>query len=438
MIRVRFAPSPTGHLHIGGVRTALFNFLYARSQSGRFFLRIEDTDRERSRIEYEKEILAALKWLALDWDGDVWRQSERLERYREVAAELLRTGRACEEKIDGKTAVKFKMPSQRTVFHDLVRGEVEFDASLFGDLVILKSDGYPTYQLACVVDDHDMEISHVIRGEDHLSNTPRQILIFEALGWQPPKYAHLPLILGADGAPLSKRHGAVSLDFYRAEGFLPEGILNYLALLGWGPADNEEFFRREDLIKKFTLKRINKAGTQFDPKKFEWINFQHMKRLSEAEYLEAMSAFHAERCRSFSPENWRKLVGLYRPRVKTLKGLADEADYFFREIDAYPQDIAEGFLRNRPLKAHLVAWLEKMEEMTGLDFKNPGQLEEYTRNIAQGWGIEAKDLIHPLRFALTGRTASPGLFELMSVLGRQTCLDRLKQFLRLPKITDKK
>ena len=239
MIRVRFAPSPTGYLHIGGVRTALFNYLYARNSGGKFLLRIEDTDRERSKPEFEKEILTSLEWLGLKWDEPFPRQSERLEKYRMMAAELVAKGLAYEEKGEGgKTAVKFKMPAQKAVVHDLVHGEMVFDTSLFDDLVIIKSDGYPTYHWACVIDDHEMEISHVIRGDDHVSNTPRQVMLFEALGWKPPKYAHLPLIMGADGTPLSKRHGAVSLTQFREEGYLPEGLINYLALLGWRTEGN--------------------------------------------------------------------------------------------------------------------------------------------------------------------------------------------------------
>ncbi|MBI3306303.1 MAG: glutamate--tRNA ligase [Candidatus Omnitrophica bacterium] len=427
-VKVRFAPSPTGHLHIGGVRTALFNFLYARSVGGKFFLRMEDTDRERSREEFAKEILESMAWLGLSSDGEVFYQSKRLARYQEAAEDLIKHGLAYEEKVDSKRAIKFKMPAARAVFHDLVHGEIQFDASLFGDLVILKSDGYPTYQLACVVDDHEMEITHVIRGDDHLSNTPRQLLLFEAFGWKPPKYGHLPLILGADGAPLSKRHGAVSLENYRAEGFLAEGLLNYLALLGWGPPDNQEFFSLQDLIKKFSLKKINKASTQFDSLKLEWLNAQHIKKLPEAEYLAKITDFHKDLAKKFSPEKWKIIALLYRSRIKTFKDLTEEAAYCFSDIENYSEPMYDDFLNNRSLRAHLNAWLDRAGEFTGFD--RPDEVEKMTRDAAQGWGIEARDLIHPLRFALTGKTVSPGLFELMSALGKETCVKRVRKFLK--------
>ena len=441
MTRVRFAPSPTGYLHIGGVRTALFNYLYARGTEGKFLLRIEDTDRERSRKEYEDEILSALTWLGLKWDEEIVRQSERLKRYAEAAEELVSRGAAYEEVIGAKRAIKFKMPARKAVFHDLVHGEVSFDAALFGDLVILKSDGYPTYHLACVVDDHDMEITHVIRGDDHVPNTPRQALLFEALGWKPPKYAHLPLILGQDGTPLSKRHGAVSLSNFRQAGFLPEGLLNYLALLGWGTEGNQEFYGLEELIKKFSLKKVSKANARFDTDKLEWLNAQHIKKLGEAQYTARISAFYdefsklnpesdaAKAFKKMPPEKWKRIALLYRSRIKTFGDLAVQAGYCFSEIAAYEPELYESFLQNKPLKRHLEAWGEQAGGLSSSEFENHVELERLTRETAGGWGIEAKDLIHPLRFAMTGKTVSPGLFELMSALGREVCLSRIKRFL---------
>lgn len=428
-IKTRFAPSPTGYLHIGGVRTALFSFLYARAQGGQFLLRIEDTDKLRSEQRFTDEITESMKWLGLQWDNELMFQSKRLDRYNQVAEELLRQDLVYEEVLEGKKALKFRMPKQETVFNDLVHGQVKFDASLFEDMVIVKSDGYPTYHFACVVDDHDMEISHVIRGDDHLSNTPRQICLFKALGWKPPQYAHLPLIMGEDGTPLSKRHGAVALSNYKAEGYLPEGLLNYLALLGWGPGDNQEFFRLEDLIKKFSVKRINKANTRFDLKKLEWINAQHIKKLPEAEYLQKVTEFYPAESKAVGPEKWKKLVLLYRNRIKTFQDLKEEASYCFSSDLEYPTELYDSFFTNRSLKAHLRASMESLVEIK--DFDDDKKLEEFTREAAQGWGIEAKDLIHPLRFALTGKTVSPGLFELMSVLGKDSCIKRLQRFLKL-------
>lgn len=401
-------------------------------------MRIEDTDRERSKPEYEQEILTALKWLGLDWDNpQLVRQSERLARYREAAVELVAKGLAYEEKLEGKTAIKFKMPSKTAVFHDLVHDEVKFDTSLFDDLVIIKSDGYPTYQLACVVDDHDMQITHVIRGDDHISNTPRQILLYEALGWKSPKFAHLPLIMGDDGTPLSKRHGAVALTSFKEMGFAPEGLLNYLALLGWGTEGNQELYSLEELVKKFSLKRINKANARFNMEKLEWINAQQLKKLSEAEYIARITAYYHNHgqaipekgMKKYSSERWRKLVLLYRSRVKTFQDLKEEAGYCFCDIENYEKSIQSSYLENKPLKRHLESWIEEISKMSAGDFEVPEKIEVLTRENAAGWGIEAKDLIHPLRFALTNKTVSPGLFELMSVLGKETCVDRLKKFL---------
>jgi glutamyl-tRNA synthetase len=427
MVRVRFAPSPTGFLHIGGVRTALFNFLFARNRKGKFLLRLEDTDRERSLKQFEEDILSSLTWLELHWDEEVIHQSRRLDRYRDIAAKLMAQGVAYEENLEGKIAIKFKMPARSAFFHDLVHGPVQFDASLFEDLVIVKSDGYPTYHLACVVDDHDMEISHVIRGDDHLSNTPRQILLFEALGWTPPEYAHLPLIFGSDGTPLSKRHGAVALKSYREEGFLPEAILNYLALLGWGPKGNQEFFRMDDLIEQFSLKRVTKSNARFNRDKLEWLNTEHLNQLSESDYLVRITAFFEFESKRFPPETWKRLVLLYRKRIKTFQDLMTEAAYCFSEIGDYGQTVVGQFHQRPSLKGDLEAWLEAADRLP--DFDDFEKLEKITREISKTRGMEARDLIHPLRFALTGKTVSPGLFELMSVLGKETCIKRVRKFI---------
>lgn len=426
-VRVRFAPSPTGYLHIGGVRTALFNFLYARNQGGRFLLRIEDTDRARSEKKYETEILDSLKWLGLESEEPFLRQSERMEIYQKAAKELMAKGAAYEEKGEGGVAIKFKMPGQKAIFTDLVHGDMEFDASLFGDLVMIKSDGFPTYHWACVIDDHEMKISHVIRGDDHLSNTPRQRFLFEAMGWKPPKYAHLPLILGNDGTPLSKRHGTVSLTYFREQGYIPEGIINYLALLGWGVEGNQEFYSLDELTKKFSIKRITKTNARFDSDKFAWMNGQHIKKLPESEYVARLSHFYADEAKKIAPEKWKKIALLFRSRIRTLGEFREQADYIFKEPDHYPAPERDNFLQNKPLKRHLEAWLEEAEALQ--DFESADKIETMTRDTAHGWGIEAKDLIHPLRFSLTAKTVSPGLFELMSVLGKDSCLARLKRFL---------
>lgn len=429
-VRVRFAPSPTGYLHIGGVRTALFNFLYARNQGGAFLLRIEDTDQLRSTSEFEQEILASMKWLGLEWDEELVYQSRRLERYREAAAELVNKGLAYEQEKDGKKAVVFKMPPKKILFHDLVHGPVEFDAALFEDLVIIKSDGFPTYHFAVVVDDHDMRVTHIIRGDDHLSNTPRQCLLYEALGWKAPKYGHLPLIAGSDGAPLSKRHGAVSISHYRAEGYLPEGMLNYLALLGWGADANQEVFSVEELSKKFSLKKINKAQACFNPEKLLWINSQHLKLIHEEDYLQRMTEFYPEEAKAMGDAAWKRLVLLYRTRIKTLKDLKNEAPYVFQDVTEYDPKIREDLFREASLTPFLEAWSRECLEALP-DFDCHETVDKKTREFCAEKGFPLKVLIHPVRFILTAATVSPGLFELMSVLGKRTCQNRIRAFLAL-------
>lgn len=426
MIRTRFAPSPTGYLHIGGVRTALFSFLYARSQKGEFLLRIEDTDRERSKKEFEDEILSSLAWLGLQWDGGFIHQSERLPIYRAAASELLAKGLAYEETADGKTAVKFRMPKREVKLYDLIRGEVTFDSSLFDDLVILKSDGYPTYHFACVMDDHASEITHVIRGEDHLSNTPRQMLLYEAFGWKPPKYAHLPLILGDDGTPLSKRHGAVALSHYRKEGYLPEALLNYLALLGWGEEGNKEFYSVEDLIKKFSLKRVSKSAARFNLEKLDWMNAQYLKNLSDADYLKKMEEHFQESPADLKAKLTPDLLLLFKTRIKTCQDLLTQAAYCFQEV-VYPEEEIKTFSAQPQLKELLKSWMTNAGKL--VDFEDIIATENLTRETAESQKVQAKELIHPLRFAFTGKTVSPGLFELMKILGQKTCIARVRKFL---------
>lgn len=425
-VRVRFAPSPTGYLHVGGVRTALFNYLYAKGQGGKFLLRIEDTDRLRSNAEFENEILQSMKWLGLDWDEEIVYQSRRLARYQEISNQLIQKGFAYEKTDDGKSAVVFKMPSKQIFFADTIRGNVSFDTQLFDDLVIMKSDGFPTYHFANVVDDHDMEISHVIRGEDHLSNTPRQVLLYEAMGWKPPKYAHLPLILGHDGTPLSKRHGAVAASSYREEGYLASGLLNYLALLGWGDA-NEDFFTLDQVRKKFSLKKVNKAGAKYDLEKLEWLNGRHIKALPKETYIRLMSDYYSSEKEQFTETEWKALILLYQARVKTLRQLKDEANYVFQEIAEYDKTLIDELLKEEQLPHYLEACLVGLVKCH--DFLKADEIEKNIRETAEFLHQPAKVLIHPLRFALTGKTVSPGLFELMVVLGRQSCIDRISRLL---------
>ena len=420
MVTVRFAPSPTGYLHVGGARTALFNFLYARNQNGKFLLRIEDTDRERSRPEFEKEILDSLSWLGLNWDGAPVRQSERISVYQKEAGRLLSEGKAYEETKDGKRAILFRMPKREIRLPDLLRGEILFNTEIFDDVVLIKSDGFPTYHWACVVDDQEMGITHVIRGEDHLTNTPKQMLLIEAIGWKAPAYVHLPLILGADGTPLSKRHGAVSVTNYHTEGFLPEGLVNYLALLGWGASGNQEFFSLNELIEKFSLKRLIHSAARFDVEKLRWLNAQHLRVLPEKDYLERVRDY-------FKSDTFETAALLFRSRIQTFKDLEREASYFFKEVEAYDLEAMNRSLGTAGLREKLGDFRKAVEPLP--DFKDREKLESLLRECAARNGVEAKALIHPLRLALTGKGVSPGIFELMKALGKEVCLKRLDQLI---------
>jgi glutamyl-tRNA synthetase len=422
-IRVRFAPSPTGYLHIGGVRTALFNYLYARQQGGKFLLRIEDTDRQRSTPEFEQEILGSLRWLGLDWDEELVYQSKRLDRYREVVKELLAKGLAYE--FEG--AVKFKIPKTEVKVYDIIRGEVTYDSKEFEDLIIMKSDGYPVFHLAVIVDDHDMGITHVIRGEDHLPNTPRHILLQQAMGWKSPKYAHLPLIFGSDGTPLSKRHGAVAVSEYRNQGFLPQGLVNYLALLGWNPGTPQEIFSLPELVKQFSLKRVIKSNAQFNPEKLLWVNGQHIRAIPGEDYEKQITEFWKDRVDPMPEEKWRKLITLYRPRIQTYGELKGQAAYCFSEPE-YKDAAMIAEIKGNAVTMKLLGQLQEVLNDLG-DFEDTQVLDQKTKQVAETAGLKPKDIIHPLRFVLTGGTASPGIFELMSLLGKEVCLKRLQSFL---------
>ena len=408
---------------MGGARTALFNFLFAQNQKGKFLLRIEDTDQERSQPEFEKEILDSLTWLGLRWEGTPLRQSERVSLYLKEAERLISRGLAYEEKKDGKRAILFRVPQREVCLRDLVRGEVRFDTKIFEDVVLIKSDGFPTYHWACVVDDEAMGITHVIRGEDHLTNTPRQMLLIEAMGWRTPEYVHLPLILGPDGAPLSKRHGAVAVLHYQREGFLPEGLVNYLALLGWGPEGNQEFFALGELVEKFSLKRLIHAGARFNPGKLAWTNAQHLRALPEAEYLQRVRNYFPD----FPQEKLTRAALLYRSRIQTLKELQTEAGYCFQELEGYDLEAMDRVLGSAGLREKLEALRKGLEALR--DFEDTVKLEQVLRGSAAEAKVEAKALIHPLRLALTGKAVSPGIFELMKALGKEVCLERLDRLI---------
>lgn len=411
---------------MGGARTALFNFLFARNQNGRFLLRIEDTDRERSKPEFEKEILDSLTWLGLSWDETPLRQSQRISIYQKHAEGLLSRGLAYEESKEGKRAVVFRMPRREVRVEDRLRGLISFNTEVFEDVVLLKSDGFPTYHWACVVDDHEMGVTHVIRGEDHLTNTPKQVLLIEALGRKIPSYTHLPLILGSDGSPLSKRHGAVSVASHQKEGFLPEALFNYLALLGWGPEGNQEFFQPAELVRRFSLKRLTRSAARFDSEKLRWLNAQHLRALAEEDYIRRIEDYYRDDFKGgtrLSQEEFRRVALLFRSRIQTLKDLTAEASYCFSDVEAYDLEAMSRSLGEPRLREKLEDLRQVLEPLP--DFEDVVTLETLLRDCANRQGIEAKVLIHPLRLALTGKGVSPGIFELMKALGKETCLRRL-------------
>jgi glutamyl-tRNA synthetase len=430
MIRVRFAPSPTGNLHIGGGRTALFNWLFSQSQKGQFILRIEDTDRERSKKEFVDEILYSLKWLGFNWD-ELYYQSERFDRYRMHADKLLKSGLAyIERSPEGKEAIIYKIPQKQIQVNDLIRGKIEFDSSLIKDQVLIKSDGTPTYNFACVVDDAEMNITHIIRGDDHISNTPKQVLIYEALGFALPQFAHLPLIMGVDGGRLSKRTGATAISDYRKMGYLSEALLNYLLLLSWAPGDNRELISVKEAVKLFEIKNVNKTSATFDLKKLDWINNQYLKeadpeRLAD-ELIPLLAAKHYINQDNFDRGYLLALVKLFQARLPRLNDFLDWADFFFLDEPAIDEAAKDKYLA-QDLSKEFNLFVQRLDNLEGFDIVN---IETAFRGLVAELGIEAKKLIHPIRVALTGKTIGPGLFEVIYYLGKERSKKRLLKWVK--------
>jgi glutamyl-tRNA synthetase len=431
---LRFAPSPTGYLHVGGARTALFNWLYARRHGGVFVLRIEDTDVERSSAEMVTGILDGLRWLGLDWDEgpdtggphEPYFQSQRLEKYRAAAEQLLANGRAFKD----EGAIRFKVPEGRTEFTDLVHGPIAFDNEHIESFVILRSDGHPTYHLSVVVDDIDMEITHVVRGDDHISNTPKQVLLYEACGKQVPAFAHVPLIMGPDKKRLSKRHGATSVMEYERHGYIPEGMVNFLALLGWSPGGDDELFTTRDLIDRFTLEGISGGNAVFNTEKLDWFNHQHLLRLSDDELMARLAPlFDGTSGLASVDKAWfAKVLTLLRPRAKRLGDYVDGARPFLEDPAEYDPEAVKKQLLAPGLVDHMRAL---REAFAGARF-DEATLEQTLRSLADARGLKAGSLIHATRIAMTGRMVSPGLFEMLVLLGRDRVLarlDRLVSFL---------
>ena len=472
--RVRFAPSPTGYLHVGGARTALFNWLYARRHGGTFVLRIEDTDVERSSTDMVAGILDGLRWLGLDWDEGPgaggphgpYFQSERLDRYRDAAAKLVAGGfayycyctperlRAEREKAEQRgeawqydraclalaseqiaeleaagapRAIRFKSGGTATAFDDAVHGRIEFDPKNIEDFVVLRSDQHPTYHLSVVVDDVDMAITHVIRGDDHISNTPKHLMLFDALGAAAPVFAHVPLILGADKKRLSKRHGATSVIEYRRQGYLPDAMVNFLALLGWSPGDDRELMSMAELTGSFSLGGISGGNAVFNTEKLDWMNGQYIARLSseallrEVEPLLVAAGLLGPGARPTDAWLYR-LIDLLRPRAKRTVDFVELARPFLADTVEFEPEAVEKHLTLPELGGHVASLSGALRSLDPFDEPH---VEAAVRGSAAERGIKAGILIHAVRVAATGRASSPGLFEVLVLLGRERTIDRL-------------
>ncbi|MCU0666266.1 MAG: glutamate--tRNA ligase [Candidatus Omnitrophica bacterium] len=430
MVKVRFAPSPTGYLHIGGGRTALFNFLYAKSVGGEFVLRIEDTDQLRSKQEFVDEILFSLKWLGFDWD-QLYYQSQRFDLYRQYAQKLLQDNKAyVERSAEGKEAIIFKVPQQKIKVADLIRGDIEFDSGILKDQVLIKSDGTPTYNFACAVDDATMGITHIIRGDDHISNTPKQILFYEALGFSLPCFAHLPLIMGIDGGRLSKRTGATAISDYRKMGYLPQALVNYLLLLSWSPKENREIISLSEAIGQFKIKQVTKTAATFDIKKLDWFSNEYIKNTPVQDLSEELIARLAEKGLVDRNNPDKKyildVIKLFQARMTTLNDFADRADFFFLEEPNIDPQAKEKYL-SQDFSREFGIFIKRLEALE--DF-NIASIENSFREMAAGLNLEAKVLIHPVRVALTGKTVGPGLFDVIYYLGKQRSCKRLARFIK--------
>lgn len=478
-IRVRFAPSPTGYLHIGGARTALFNWLYARHYGGTFILRIEDTDNLRSTPEAVNAILDGMKWLSLDWDegpekgGEYgpYFQMQRLGLYQPYINQLLADGNAyycyCTsgeletrrrkrlaegeqaiydrrclylseaekkqmEKEGKKPAIRLKMPGNAVVVNDLIKGEMDFDSRLLSDFVIVKSDGIPTYNFAVVIDDILMKISLVMRGDDHISNTPKQIVIYQALGVTLPDFAHIPMIMGPDNTRLSKRHGATSVIEYKKMGFVPEAVVNYITHLGWSSGNNQELFTIDELVKGFTLDKISKHSAIFDMEKLNWFNSEYLKRMSDETYGKMLLPYLQEvnfMDNQISDDlfQWLKeVISLMKSRVRNFRQFLEYADYFFTE-DFKIEDDAVKVLKEEGVKTILTQLLERLKKIT---LWTEGNIEQVVREIASEMNLKGKQIIHPTRISLSGKKVGPSLFALMEVLGKERNIERLERVIQ--------
>jgi len=474
MIRVRFAPSPTGFPHVGNIRTALFDWLFARHYGGTFVLRIEDTDRGRYQPEALDAIMNGLRWLGLDWDegpdvgGDYgpYFQSERLEIYHKYARQLVENGfayycdcsperlqkvreeriaqnldpmydRHCRERnlksdpTDSNTVIRFKMPlSGQTCFDDELRGEICFDNSTFDDIVLIKSDGFPTYHFAVIIDDYLMKISHIMRAEEWIPSAGKHILIYKAFGWEPPKLVHLPMILGHDRSKLSKRHGATAIAEFEKQGFLPEAMFNFLALLGWSPKDDSEILSKDELIRRFDLQGINTKASVFDFEKLLWMNGEYIRMMSSDELTEKLKPFYSRYgwCTENKPcdeQYLQKISNAMQIRLKTLGEMEDMGFYFFSEPTEYD---AKGI--KKYFKPQVIDWfVEIIEKFGAVSNWDEESLEELLRDYVEKLQVGFGKVVNPIRLAVSGLTRGPSMFELLEILGRDKVISRMKRAL---------
>jgi glutamyl-tRNA synthetase len=410
-VRVRMAPSPTGFLHIGGVRTFLFNWLFARGREGECLLRIENTDTSREVAESTEQIQRSLSWLGIDWDGDVRFQLDRMEECQQLARRLVEEGKAYED----DRAIRFRMPDEGTTrWEDAVRGWIEVPNEKLEDVVLVRSDGRPTYNFANPVEDMLDEITHVIRGTDHVSNTPKQIQILRALGAEPPVYAHVPDVLGTDGKKLSKRHGAQSVEDFREEGYIPEALVNFLARLGWAYDDRTEVFSRDDLVRLFSLDRVSSSPAVFDYEKLAWLNGVHLRNLTPDEYADRVLTYLREQGIDWDEELVRRAAPLVQEKIETLSQFPDYVRFLFEEVE--PE---AALLDSRVLEA-------AAETLSALEPFDAAAIEQALRELAEQLGLKPREAFQPIRVAVTGSKISPGLFESIELLGREKSLARLR------------
>jgi glutamyl-tRNA synthetase len=410
-VRVRMAPSPTGLLHIGGVRTFLFNWLFARGRGGECLLRIENTDTSREVAESVDQIQRSLAWLGIDWDGRVTYQLDAMERCRELAARLVAGGLAYED----EGAIRFRMPDEGvTAWDDEVRGRVEVANEQLDDLVIVRSDGRATYNFASPVEDLDDRITHVIRGDDHVSNTPKQIQVLRALGHEPPLYAHVPSIFGADGRKLSKRHGAVSVDEFRAAGYLPAALMNFLALLGWAPDGETTIMSRGELIERFSLDRVGSSPATFDYDKLDWMNGVYLRALSPDEYADALTGFLDERGLDWDEERVRAAAPLVQEKIARLGEFPEFAGFLFHAVE--PPGLSE---QERGIL------MAADEALAATDPWTAASIEGVLKGLCDRLAAKPRTVYAPIRLAVTGSKVSPGLYESLELLGREESLARI-------------